>query len=67
MLEPVGENRLLGPMTQQENHLDSTQALVSGDAIKAKFQVHVSTEILLFGEGAGSGVQAIPQLFQGLS
>jgi hypothetical protein len=42
-------------MTQKENYLDSTQALVSelfdsNEPIKAKFQENVSTEILLFGE-----------------
>ncbi|WP_426390465.1 hypothetical protein [Variovorax sp. R-27] len=52
-------------MTQKENHLDSTQALVSelfdsNEAIKAKFQEHVSTEILLFGEALVPAFKRFP-------
>lgn len=52
-------------MTQKENHLDSTQALVSelfdtNESIKAKFQEHVSTEILLFGEAIVPAFKRFP-------
>lgn len=52
-------------MTQKENHLDSTQALVSelfdsNESIKAKFQEHVSTEILLFGEALVPAFKRFP-------
>ena len=52
-------------MTQKENQLDSTQALVSelfdsNEFIKAKFQEHFSTEILLFGEALVPAFRRFP-------
>lgn len=52
-------------MTQNEHYLDSTQALVSelfdsNEAIKAKFQEHISTEILLFGEALVPAFKRFP-------